>query len=124
MAIDEGRAGGEAGRRPSTSSGRRWVALGILYLCVFAFAVALQSVPPVLGLVMVEFGLSHAQGGLLMGLFALPGIVVSIPAGMLADRYGQKAIGVVSLVLMIAGAAIFALSDSLPLLGLGRAISG
>ncbi|MDP2934859.1 MAG: MFS transporter, partial [Dehalococcoidia bacterium] len=56
--------------------------------------------------------------------FALPGIVVSIPAGMLADRYGQKAIGVVSLVLMIAGAAIFALSDSLPLLGLGRAISG
>lgn len=108
----------------STEAGRRWVILGVVYLCILAFAITLQSVPPILSLVMDELGLSHAQGGLLMSLFALPGVVVSIPAGMLADRYGQKMIGIVSFGLMIAGAAIFASGGSLPVLGLGRAVSG
>ena len=105
-------------------SRQRWVILGVIFLCVLAFAIVLQSVPPILSLVMEEFSLSHAQGGLLMSLFALPGIVVSIPAGVLADRYGQKAIVVVSFGLMIAGAAIFASGSSLLVLGLGRAVSG
>ncbi len=103
---------------------RRWVILGVVYLCVLAFAITLQSVPPVLSLVMAELKLTHAQGGLLMSLFALPGIVLSIPAGMLADRYGQKTIGIVAFVFTIAGVVIFASGSSFPILALGRVVSG
>ena len=59
-----------------------------------------------------------------MSFFALPGIIVSIPAGMLADRYSQKAIGIASIALIIVGEIIFASGSSLPMLALGRAISG
>ncbi|MFC1965198.1 CynX/NimT family MFS transporter [Chloroflexota bacterium] len=108
----------------SRETRRRWAILGVIYLCVLAFAVTLQSVPPILSLVMAELDLSHTQGGLLMSLFALPGIIVSIPAGMLADRYGQKSLGIVSLILIISGAVIFASGSSLPILGLGRIVAG
>ncbi len=103
---------------------QRWGILGIAYLLILAFTFTLQLVPPVLSLVMAELRLSHAQGGLLMSLFALPGVIVSIPAGMLIDRYGQKAIGIVSFIFMIAGTAIFASGSSFPILALGRVISG
>ncbi len=103
---------------------RRWIILGVVYLCFLAFAIILQSVPPVLSLIMAELKLSYAQGGLLMSLFALPGIVISIPVGMLADRYNQKTIGIVSFIFIIAGTVIFALGSSLPILVLGRVVSG
>jgi predicted MFS family arabinose efflux permease len=103
---------------------RRWVILGVAYLCSLAFAITMQSVPPILSLVMAEFKLSYAQGGLLMSFFALPGIVISIPAGMLADRYGQKTIGIISFAFVIAGTAIFASGSSLTMLALGRVVSG
>ncbi len=103
---------------------RRWVILGLTYLFILSYTITLQAVPPVLSLIMAELKLSHAQGGLLMSLFALPGVFISIPAGMLADRYGQKAIGIVSFILAIAGAAIVASGDSLPVVALGRVVSG
>jgi predicted MFS family arabinose efflux permease len=103
---------------------RRWVILGVATLSCLAFAVTMQSVPPILSLVMADFRLTYAQGGLLMSLFALPGIAVSIPAGMLADRYGQKTIAIIAFALMIAGTAIFASGNSLPVLILGRVVAG
>ena len=103
---------------------RRWIILGVTYLCFLSFAISLQSVPPVLSFIMAELKLSYAQGGLLMSLFALPGIIISIPAGMLADRYGQKVIGMASFIFIIAGTAIVASGNSLTILTLGRALSG
>jgi predicted MFS family arabinose efflux permease len=103
---------------------RRWVILGVATLCCLAFAITMQSVPPILSLIMTEFKLSYAQGGLLMSLFALPGILISLPAGVLADRYGQKTIGIIAFALMIAGTAIFASGNSLTVLALGRVVAG
>jgi len=103
---------------------RRWVILGVAYLCMLTFVITLQAVPPVLSLVMAELELSHAQGGLIMSLYAVPGLIVSIPAGMLADRYGQRVIGLVSFSLAIAGTAIVATGNSLPILILGRLVTG
>jgi CP family cyanate transporter-like MFS transporter len=103
---------------------RRWVILGVATLSCLAFATTMQSVPPILSLIMAEFQLTYAQGGLLMSLFALPGIAISIPAGMLTDRYGQKTIGITCFALMIVGTAIFASGNSLPVLILGRVVAG
>jgi predicted MFS family arabinose efflux permease len=103
---------------------QRWVILGVVYLCSLCFGILVNAIPPILSLVMDEFQLTYAQGGLLSSLFALPGIAIAIPAGMLADRYGQKTIGIISFILMIAGTAIFASGNSFPVLALGRVLTG
>lgn len=105
-------------------SRRRWIILFIVFLSALSFGVTQQNVPPVLSLIVDELRLSHTEAGLLMSLFSLPGIFLSIPASMLADRYGQKRIFVASFVLMIVGSAVFATSNSLAGLLLGRMIAG
>ena len=109
---------------PGEQVKRRWLILAVAYVCIVAYSVVLQSVPPVLSRIMNEMSLSHAQAGLLMSLFALPGIAVAIPGGILADRYGQKRILVAAFLCMLAGVAIVATGSSFPILGIGRFLAG
>src|SRR3990172_1122158 len=102
---------------------RRYV-FTVAYVSLLAFAIVFQSLPPVLRLIMKELGLDHAQGGLLMGLFAFPGIILTIPGGWLADRYGNKRIGAGALVLMIAGTLTVAAAKSFLTLAAGRFVAG
>lgn len=103
---------------------RRWLTLVAIYMLMFSFAITIQTLPPVLGLIISFAGLSHAQAGLLMSLFALSGVVVSIPAGAITDRYGAKKIGIAALVLMLIGVSVFVSSGSFAGLAVGRVLSG
>ena len=94
------------------------------YLCMLSFALVFQSVPPLLTLIRQELGISHAQAGLLMSLFALPGIFVAVPSGVISDRFGMRKTGVVSLVLMVAGTFIVGTSSSPLQAYAGRIVSG
>ena len=105
-------------------SGLRWAILAQIYLCMVSYAVVFQSIPPVMSLVISQFHLSHHQAGLLMSLFALPGVFVSLPAGMLADRYGVKLVGLISMLLTIAGALFVATGNSFGMVLAGRIIVG
>ena len=73
------------------------------YVCMLAFALVFQSIPPILNLIISDLNINYAQAGLLMSLFALPGIFIAIPSGMISDRFGMKKVGVASLILMIVG---------------------
>ncbi len=103
---------------------KRWIILALVFVAQLSFAIIMQSVPPVLSLIIRDMGISHARAGLLMGIFALPGIFLSIPAGSLSDRYGSKYLCVISLALMILGTVFSALAGSFYLIVLGRFISG
>jgi MFS family permease len=102
----------------------RWVILGIVYLSILAFTLIFQSIPPILPFILSELHLTYAQSGLLMSLFALPGIFVSLLSGFLADRYGMKLLGTGCFLLMIGGTLLVGLGEDLPALGLGRIIAG
>ena len=91
---------------------------------MLGFAFTFQSLPPVLPLIAEELRLTHAEAGLLMGLFSLPAIFLSILTGLLADRLGPFKIGLFSLILMVSGALIFAFSGTFVYAGLGRFIAG
>ena len=108
----------------ATRTKRRWVMFGMAYLCIMSYTIIMQSVPPVLSLVMSDLNLSYTQGGLMMGFFTLPGIITSIPAGMIVDRYGHKSVGITAFALTIIGTALVASGNSILPLMLGRAISG
>ena len=94
------------------------------FLSAFVFGLVLQSIPPVLTTLIQELKLSHTQGGLLISFFALPGIFFSIPGGMLADIHGPRKVGIVSLLLMVAGMVIVGTGSNFTILAAGRFIAG
>jgi MFS family permease len=62
--------------------------------------------------------------GLAMGAYGLTQAVLQIPFGRWSDRYGRKPVIALGLVLFVAGSALGAVADSLPLLILARALQG
>ncbi len=102
----------------------RWVILILSFVCMLGFAFSLQSVPPILTLIIKELDLTHTEAGLLMSLFALPTVFLAVLFGSFSDRWGSFKMGVISLILVTAGTLIFAVSDTFLFAGLGRAIAG
>ena len=109
---------------PKKNESYRWVILVIVYLSILAFTLIFQSIPPILPFILSELHLTYAQSGLLMSLFALPGIFVSLLGGFLADRYGMRPLGTGCFLLMIGGTLLVGLGMNLQILGLGRIIAG
>ena len=76
------------------------------------------SVSPALPSIREALGLTNGQVGLLITAFTLPGIVLTLVLGVMADRYGRKKILVPSLFLfgIVGGACFFARSFELLLI--------
>lgn len=74
---------------------------------------ARSVLPPLLPVIRQEFGINHTQSGLLETAYLIGYIVVKIPAGLLASRYGSKRVLAASMVgygisnLLISGAGSF-----------------
>jgi len=110
--------------RMNAANGYRWVILGLATFCILTFGVVFQSVPPILGILVDVLHVSYAQAGALMGLFVVPAIFLSIPGGMLADRYGERKVGVAALLIMAFGTAVVAMNESYWVIGFGRLVAG
>jgi predicted MFS family arabinose efflux permease len=91
---------------------------------MLGFAFTLQSLPPVLTLIIEDLGLTHTQAGLLMSLFALPPVFTSIFTGFFSDRLGPYRVGIISFVFMISGVVTFAFSNSFFQAGVARVVAG
>jgi len=102
----------------------RWhISIGT-YLASFTFGLSLQSLPPVLPILIQDLDLTHAEAGLTMSAFALPMVFFSIPVGMLADRQGPRRVGLTAFVVIILGNILAAVSPAFPVLLAGRALAG
>jgi predicted MFS family arabinose efflux permease len=110
--------------RNDSLEGYRWVILIIVYLSILAFTFIFQSIPPILPLIISELQLTYAQSGLLMSLFALPGLFISLPGGFLSDRYPMRPLGAGCFLLMVGGIFLVGLGKDLHVLWLGRVIAG
>ncbi|MFV1957627.1 MAG: CynX/NimT family MFS transporter [bacterium] len=101
----------------------RWLILGLVHFSVFSFAVTLQMIPPILGMLVDELSMSYTQAGVLMGLFTLPGIFLALPGGYFADRLGPRIVGICSLILLFGGTLVMMPLKPLYLF-LGRFLAG
>lgn len=102
----------------------RWKIIAAAAFCYLIFAVVLQSIPPILGILIDMLHISYAEAGVLMSLALFPAIVLSIPGGLLVDRFGVRITGTVSLAIMMLGTVIVAMGNSYLVLSLGRLIVG
>jgi predicted MFS family arabinose efflux permease len=106
------------------STHSRWLMLLVLFVARTAMACQFQSVASTAPFLVDAFAIDFARLGTLIGLYMLPGIFISVPGGMLGQRFGAKNLVLAGLLLMTLGGALMGASTSfLPVMA-GRLISG
>lgn len=102
----------------------RWVILAMLFACRTGMGFQFQALGSASSSLVDQLGFNYAEIGTLIGLFMLPGLVLSLPAGYagryLADRT-LVALGLLSLTL---GGVIAAAAQGFGSLALGRIAAG
>jgi predicted MFS family arabinose efflux permease len=101
-----------------------WVILWVVYFASAAAPLNQFKVPPVMPVLMQAYQIDLAQAGALMSVVALVGLILALPAGIILQRWGSKATGLVALGCIVAGAGMGALSNSYGALMASRVIEG
>lgn len=83
-----------------------------------------QSVAALSPLIAETYAIGLADIGLLIGLYLMPGVVLAIPGGAIAARFGEKRIVTFSLVLMLVGGLPIWGAAGWGLLAAGRVLAG
>lgn len=102
----------------------RWMILAVLFLARTAMGFQFQSIGALSPLLVDSYGLSLADIGFLIGLYLAPGVVVAIPGGAIAGRFGDKRIVGLSMGLMFLGSVLIAWAPTWGLLVTGRLLAG
>lgn len=95
--------------------------LALGYFLSYLFRAVNAVVAPDL---VAELGLSPAELGLLTSAYLLAFAAFQLPLGILLDRYGPRRVQTALLSVAAAGALLFALGESTPMLTLARALIG
>jgi len=98
--------------------------LAVIFITRTSIGFQFQSIAAVAPLLVDDFRLTYAQVGLLMGLYMLPGVVISLPSGMLGRRFGSRKVALWGLALMVAGGLVTVWSDGFAVACAGRVVSG
>ncbi|MDH3705451.1 MAG: MFS transporter [Acidimicrobiia bacterium] len=98
--------------------------LAVLTLAVFVLAGAVGQVLPLLGELEAEYELPSIGVGLLAGTAFFASVIGQITLAPLADRGHTNQLLVGAVVASAVGSALFVVADGLPLLVLGRFITG
>lgn len=102
-----------------------WTVLWITVLSMTASALCMFKVPPLMADLIGALNLAgEAQGGLLMSIFSLAGMVLAIPAGLIITRFGMYKTGAFSLLCSLGGSLLGIFTQSYGVMMAGRVIEG
>jgi len=105
--------------------GQRWLALIVLFVARGSMGYQFQSVASLASPIDSEFRIGYAAIGTLIGLYTIPGAFLSLPGGLFGVRFGDRAVCLAGLLLMIGGGLLTCVGgDSVLPLTAGRLISG
>ena len=110
--------------RPSSGAGFAWVILTVVLLASVAGSLNQFKPPPLIPVLTDAFRIDLGQAGLLMSGFALAGLVLALPAGVILQRLGPKLAGSIALAFLVIGSSWGALSTSAASLVASRVIEG
>lgn len=102
----------------------RWTILAVLFLARLTMAFQFQSVAALSPLLVADLGIGLSDIGLLIGLYLAPGVIIAIPGGAIASRFGDKRIVALGMALMLVGGAMVAVTQQWGVLVAGRFIAG
>jgi MFS family permease len=102
----------------------RWTILVVLFVGRISVGIQFQSTGSVAPFLIQEFNIGYDQIGTLIGLYMIPGLILSIPAGHLGKRFGDRQVVSVAILLMILGGILAGLAQDYATLVVGRLIGG
>ena len=110
--------------RGTRSAATAWLILAVLLLFSIAAPLNQFKVPPIVPILMDALGLSVSSAGLLMSVYAITGLILALPAGLIYQRAGARVTGILAGGSIVLGAALGALSQSMGGLLASRVIEG
>jgi len=89
---------------PGGVASRRWVLpFAATLLAMFALQLSNLAFPPLVPSIQRDFGMTYAQAGSFIGMYGLLALLLSVPAGLSAKRFGEKRVLVLGLIGVAAG---------------------
>ena len=107
-----------------TTRGARWKILALLFVCRTGLGLQFQALGSVAEPLVAQFGFNYIDISKLIGLFMLPGLLLSLPAGWAGRHASDRQLVSIGLSLMALGGAIAAFANGFGFLALGRLVSG
>lgn len=101
-----------------------WIILAILFLARAALGYQFQSVASVAPFLVKSLHVNYAEIGTLIGIYMLPGAIVSLPAGIIGRHVADRWFAATALGLMALGGVLVGLSHGFALALTGRLCSG
>ena len=106
----------------SSVADRRVAVFVVIVGIVSAFHVG--KLPPAIPVLARELGVTLVQGGFLLAVIQMAGMLLGALAGLMADRLGPRRVMVVGLLLLATGSGVGSAADSPQVLLLTRALEG
>jgi predicted MFS family arabinose efflux permease len=102
----------------------RWAMLALIFATRVGLGFQFQAMGSVADDVSVRLNLSAAETGTLIGLFLIPGLVLSIPAGFAGRYTSDRMLVALGLACLTLGSALAAIGTSFAMLAAGRLLCG
>lgn len=103
---------------------KRWGILALLFFARVALGLQFQTMGSVSDDLVLAFGLDYAEIGTLIGLFMLPGLFITLPAGFIGRLFSDRLLTASGLGLMAAGGLLAAIAEGFGWLAAGRIVCG
>jgi predicted MFS family arabinose efflux permease len=101
-----------------------WVILAVVFIAGLAAPLNQNKVSPLLTMLMDTFKVNLSQAGFLTSVFAITGLLLALPAGLILQRLGLKISGMIAMGSLVIGSALGAVSTTYTLLLISRVIEG
>jgi MFS family permease len=101
-----------------------WLVLAVVFYLSVVAVMAQFAAPPLMPVLMDAFGIDMGQASSLMSVFAITGLLLALPAGLVLGRFGPLATGLAAGVAIVAGSALAAAAPAYGVLLAGRAVQG
>ena len=85
---------------------RKWIIFTVVYLACVVAVMNQFKVPPVMGILMGQFGVDTVIGGLLMSICSIMGVFLAFPGAVILRRLGPTRSGLAGLGCIVLGCAV------------------